>query len=134
VPRRARAVNGVFSAFHQIFGNPADRGPELAGARMRSFLAALAVAVFLGAPAASAETRIFIIVSNADGYGVDRCLASGEKCGAAAATALCRAREFTLAVSYRKVERQEITGVIPASAGDCVEGICDHFVAIECTR
>ena len=90
--------------------------------------------MFAGASVAQAEKRIFIIANNADGYGVDRCLASGAKCGAAAATALCRAREYSLAVSYRKVDRDEVTGIIPATSRDCPGGSCEHFVAIECTR
>jgi hypothetical protein len=96
--------------------------------------AVLAIAILLGAPAAHAERRTFIIVNNADGYGVDRCLASGARCGAAAATALCKAREFALAVSYRKVDKGEITGMLPATASDCAGGPCDDFVAIECSR
>ena len=49
---------------------------------MRFVIAAAALAtVFFGAASAQAEKRIFIIANNADGYGVDRCLASGEKCG-----------------------------------------------------
>jgi hypothetical protein len=101
---------------------------------MRPFLAALALAAWVGVPAAQAEKRIFIIANNADGYGVDRCLASGARCGAAAATALCKAREFALAVSYRKVDKHEITGVNPVSSRDCPGGACEHFVAVECTR
>jgi hypothetical protein len=101
---------------------------------MRPAVAAIAIAATLGISGAQAEKRIFIIANNADGYGVDRCLASGAKCGAAAATALCRARAFELAVSYRKVARDEITGAVPATLRDCPGGICEHFVAIECTR
>lgn len=100
---------------------------------MRPFLAAVAIAALLGAPA-QAEKRIFIIANNADGYGIDRCLATGAKCGAAAATALCKARDFAQAVSYRRVDKDEITGVIPASIRDCPGGVCEHFVAIECAR
>jgi hypothetical protein len=103
---------------------------------MRTFFAALALAVaaLAGVSAARAETRTFIIVNNADGYGIDRCLASGARCGAVAATALCKAREFVLAVSYRKVDKGDITGGIPVSSRDCPGGICEHFVAIECAR
>src|SRR5262245_23134714 len=98
---------------------------------MRFLVAALMLALF-GAVSAHAEKRVFIIASNADGYGVDRCLASGEKCGAAVASAYCQSREFATAVSYRKVERGEITGGVPTSAA--CRGGCDEFVAIECTR
>jgi hypothetical protein len=98
---------------------------------MRITLAALAM--LLAASAAQAEKRIFIIANNADGYGVDRCLATGSPCGTAAATAYCKSREFAQALSFRKVDRDDITGAIPAS-GACRGGNCDQFVAIECAR
>ena len=95
---------------------------------MRSMIAAtLFAAVLFGASAAHAEKRIFIVASNGDAYGVDRCLASGEACGAAAANAYCHSHEFGQALSYRKVDRDDITGAIPASGPG-------SFVAIECTR
>jgi len=99
---------------------------------MRTVLAALAV--LLTASAAQAEKRIFIIANNADGYGVDRCLAAGNACGTAAATAYCKSREFAQALSFRKVDRDDITGAIPAHSGPCRGGNCDQFVAIECAR
>ena len=101
---------------------------------MRYLFAALVVAGAVFTTAAQAETRIFIISNNADGYGVDRCLASGAKCGAAAAAAYCKSREFAQATSYRQVDKDEITGAIPTNAGACKGGSCDHFVAIECAR
>jgi hypothetical protein len=83
---------------------------------------------------AQAERRMFIIANDGDGYGVDRCLASGDKCGAAAANAYCKAREFAQAASYRKVERDDITGAIPTrGTGGCRDNSCD-VVAILCTR
>lgn len=88
----------------------------------------------MGAPAAQAEKCIFVIANNADGYGIDRCLASGDHCGSAAATAYCKSREFTQATSYRKVEREDITGAIPVNSNACRGGSCEQFVAIECTR
>ena len=39
--------------------------------------------------------------------------------------------EFAQALSYRKVERDDMTGIIPAA---CRASDCDDFVAIECTR
>lgn len=93
-----------------------------------------AAAILLGANPAQAENRIFIIANNSDGYGVDRCLASGASCGAAAAASYCRSREFAKAASYRKVDRDEITGVFPVNASACGPGICGEFVAIECAR
>jgi len=101
---------------------------------MRSLLAAVSFAVLLAMPVAHAEKRVFIVANNADGYGVDRCLASGEKCGNAAASAYCKARQFAQASSFRHVEKDEITGAIPASTEDCTGGVCEQFVAIECTR
>ena len=53
---------------------------------MRFAIAATTLAaVLLGAGAASAEKRVFIIANNSDGYGVDRCLATGGTCGTAVA-------------------------------------------------
>jgi hypothetical protein len=103
---------------------------------MRFMIAATAIAaVLLGAGAAHADKRVFIIANNTDGYGVDLCLASGEACGAAAANFYCRSREFGKALSYRKVDRDDITGAIPTgSSGSCRGDHCDEFVAIECTR
>jgi hypothetical protein len=101
---------------------------------MRAFFTILALAFVLGGVSvAQAERRIFIISNNADGYGVDRCLASGASCGNPIATAYCQSREFTKAVSFRKVDRDEITGAVPASSV-CHGSNCDEFVAIECTR
>ena len=103
---------------------------------MRTILAGLATLVCIGlaAPAQAAERRMFII-ANDGGYGVDRCLAAGETCGAAAAAAYCRNHQFTTAASYNKVDREEITGAIPNDAGDACKGAaCDNLVAIVCTR
>lgn len=103
---------------------------------MRSFFAMLilAVAALVSAQPAHAEKRVFIIANQADSYGVDRCLASGAACGAAAAAAYCRSREFAQAASYRKVDKDEITGAVPTGGSACARGHCDEFVAIECTR
>jgi len=101
---------------------------------MRSLLAIVTFAMLLGASGAQAEKRIFIVANNADGYGVDRCLASGAKCGSAAATAYCKTREFAQATSFRQVDKDEITGAIPTNSGACKGGACDQFVAIECSR
>jgi hypothetical protein len=97
---------------------------------MRYLLTALVFTAVLSS-AAQAERRIFIIASNADGYGVDRCLATGASCGAAVATAYCQAHEFVQAASFRKVDRDEITGAVPSMNGSSAR---DEFVAIECTR
>jgi hypothetical protein len=102
---------------------------------MRYMLAGLAFAVALyGGVAAHAERRIFIIANNADGYGVDRCLATGAACGTAVATAYCKSRDFAQAQSFHKVDRDEITGAVRSSSESCHGSSCDDFVAIECTR
>jgi hypothetical protein len=101
---------------------------------MRS-LAALLTSVFMvAATGATAETRVFIVANQADGYGVDQCLASGEKCGASAARSYCQSRDFAQASSYRRVDPDEITGSVPKPAGRCPNGGCDQYVAITCQR
>jgi hypothetical protein len=85
------------------------------------------------ATAAQAERRMFIIANDADGYGVDRCLASGDKCGHAAATAYCKTQEFAQAAAYHKVDRDEVTGAIPTGLGANAT-TSGHLVAIVCTR
>ena len=101
---------------------------------MRSLSAAAVFGVALGVSAALAEKRVFIIANSSDGYGVDRCLASGAHCGSAVATAYCKSREFAQAVSFRHVDKDEITGAIPTNSGACKGGHCEQFVAIECSR
>ena len=73
---------------------------------MRYVLAALTfcAALYFNV-SAQAEKRIFIVANNADGYGVDRCLATGDPCGTAAATAYCRSRDFSKAASFRRLDR-----------------------------
>ena len=98
-------------------------------------LAIAGAALLAGAVAAHAEKRIFIIANNPDSYGVERCLADGARCGVAAAAAYCRSREFASAVSFRKVDRDEITGAVPqGGAGNCQGAHCNEYVAIECAR
>jgi hypothetical protein len=103
---------------------------------MRCVIAAIAVAaVLFGAAAARAEKRVFIIANNANEYGIDNCLASGASCGKVVANSYCHSREFAQALSFRKVERDDITGAIPTSGpGSCHGSTCENFVAIECTR
>src|SRR5882724_13479832 len=101
---------------------------------MRSFQALLAGAFVLAASAALADTRVFIIANQADGYGVDQCLAKGDKCGAHAARAYCQSRDFALASSFRRVDPDEITGSVPKDGPNCAHGGCDEFVAITCQR
>lgn len=104
---------------------------------MRGLSALLAVtAGLIAATSAHAERRMFIISNNADGYGVDRCLADGSNCGSTIAAAYCRSRQFKAAVSYHKVDKDDLTGAIPASdEGSCQGSVCtSDFVAIECSR
>jgi hypothetical protein len=91
---------------------------------MRFLLGPLCCAFIIAASAASAETRVFIIANQADGYGVDQCLANGEKCGAHAARSYCQSREFA----------QASAGSVPKSGVNCAHGRCDEYVAITCQR
>lgn len=93
-----------------------------------------AVLCFCLANAAQAERRMFIIGADAGGYGVDRCLESGAKCGAAAANAYCKSHEYASAISYRKVDRDDITGAMIPAGGGCTGSKCKDLVAIVCTR
>lgn len=101
-----------------------------------SALSSLVAVLCLGAAAAqAAERKMFIIANDADGYGIDRCLATGDRCGAAAANSYCKQHDFSVAASFSKVDREEITGSIPTGgAGGCKGSTCNDFVAIVCTR
>ena len=100
----------------------------------RQIADSVAAALLSTAPAA-AESRTFVIANYADGYGVDRCLATGEQCGNVVATSYCQSQSFAKAQSFRKVDRDEITGAVPASSKSaCTGGSCDTFVAITCSR
>jgi hypothetical protein len=101
---------------------------------MRYRLALISCAFIVAASAASAETRVFIIANEADAYGVDQCLAKGDKCGAHAARSYCQSREFAVASAYRRVDPDEITGSVPKSGAKCSHGHCDEYVAITCQR
>src|SRR6201993_1455753 len=98
---------------------------------MRLLCAALVIAGAVFSTAAQAEKRTFIIANNADGYGVDRCLATGASCGVPVATAYCQSRSYIRAASFRQVDRGEITGAVPATNGSSAP---DEFIAIECMR
>jgi hypothetical protein len=83
---------------------------------------------------ASAESRVFIVANQADGYGIDQCLANGDQCGAPAARSYCQSRDFALASSYRRVDPDEITGSVPKDTQNCARGAGDAYVAITCQR
>lgn len=103
---------------------------------MRTLLVSLGTVLCLSfVTPAQAERRVFIITNDAAGYGIDRCLASGAKCGAAVANAYCKTRDFAEAASFSKVDRDDVTGAIPTGGnGGCKGGKCDDLVAIVCTR
>jgi hypothetical protein len=96
----------------------------------------LASAFITVASVAIADTRVFIVANQPDGYGIDQCLANGERCGAPAARAYCEAREFKSASTFRRVDPDEVTGAIPASTGNkCSGRACTNdYVAITCER
>ncbi|MDB5606595.1 MAG: hypothetical protein JWP25_3495 [Bradyrhizobium sp.] len=97
--------------------------------------ALLACTFLLAASAASADSRVFIIENQADGYGVDQCLAKGEKCGAHAALSYCQSRDFAQASSYRRVDPDEVTRSVPKTSGEtCHHAGCNEYVAITCQR
>jgi hypothetical protein len=101
---------------------------------MRSISVLLACVSLLAGPAAWADSRVFIISNQADGYGVDQCLARGEKCGAHAAHSYCQSRNFAQASAYRRVDPDEITGSVPKAGVNCSHAGCNEYVAITCQR
>jgi hypothetical protein len=109
------------------------RSPPSPGAPMRPLSAFIACAFLLVASAASADSRVFIIANQADGYGVDQCLARGEKCGAHAARSYCQSRDFAQATAFRRVDPDEITGAVPGNE-KCTGNSCGEYVAITCQR
>ena len=101
---------------------------------MRFLSALLTCTCVLVSSGALADTRVFIVANQADGYGVDQCLAKGEKCGAQVARTYCQSRDFAQASAYRRVDPDEITGSVPKSGANCSHGHCDEHVAITCQR
>ena len=78
---------------------------------------------------------MFIIANQADDYGVDRCLISNASCGTTVANAYCHSHEYAQALSFRKVEGEDVVGTIAASGGgSCTASSCGTLVAIECAR
>jgi hypothetical protein len=101
---------------------------------MRPLSALLACMFLLAASAAVADSRVFIIANQPDGYGIDRCLAKGEQCGAHAARSYCQSRDFAQASAYRRVDPDEITGSVPKAGKNCNHAGCNEYVAITCQR
>jgi hypothetical protein len=90
---------------------------------MRTILVSLAALLSLClVNSAQAERKMFIIGNDA--------LGSGQQ----AATAYCKSQAFAEVSSFRKVDREDITGAIPNSSSSCKGPKCDDFVAIVCTR
>ena len=104
---------------------------------MRCVAAAAAFAASFLCSSAQAEQRMFIIANDANDYGVDRCLVSNAACGTMVANAYCHSHEYVQALSFRKVERDDIAGAITATVAggnSCGGDHCGEFVAIECSR
>ena len=101
---------------------------------MKSISVVLTAAFVLAASSAFADSRVFIIANQSDGYGIDQCLARGEKCGAHAALSYCKSRAFDQAVAYRRVDPDEITGSVPKAGDQCTGSGCSDYVAITCQR
>jgi len=101
---------------------------------MRSISALLTCCLLFAGSAAWADSRVFIIANQPDGYGVDQCLARGEKCGAHAAQSWCQSRDFAQASSYRRVDPDEITGSVPKEHEFCGRSGCSEYIAITCQR
>jgi len=102
---------------------------------MRVLACLLVTAVTFAASAALADSRIFIVANHSDGYGIDQCLAKGERCGAPMANAYCRQRNFADASAFRRVDPDEITGAVPDASGEKCTGFgCAEYVAITCQR
>ena len=99
---------------------------------MKSIALLLAAASMMAASSAVADSRVFIIANQSDGYGIDRCLAKGEKCGASAALSYCKSREFAQATAFRRVDPDEITGSVPKPVAGGSAG--DEYIAITCQR
>jgi hypothetical protein len=102
---------------------------------MRKLIAPLTIVVLIGlALPAGAETKIFLVENQPDGYGIDQCLASGANCGKPMASAYCQSRKYGQALSFRKAEPDEISEGRASGEATCHARGCVDFVAIECTR
>src|ERR1700749_2441401 len=91
---------------------------------MRSIHAFLACAFALTSASALADSRVFIIANQADSYGIDQCLANGEKCGGPAARIYCQSQNFPHATSYRRIAPDEVTGAVSKGADTRVAETC----------
>lgn len=81
------------------------------------------------------RSQTFVIAAQADGYGIDECLASGDRCGVHAARAYCKSRDFTDASAYRQIDLTEVTASVPEFANtSCRGSSCGRPIAITCAR
>jgi hypothetical protein len=101
---------------------------------MRSLPAFLVGALLATTSAAVADSRVFIIANESDGYGIDQCLAKSQSCGAHAAHSYCVSRNFAEATAYRRIDPDEVTGSIPKSGKGCTRAGCGEYLAITCQR
>ena len=102
---------------------------------MRKFIAPLTIVALCGwALPAVAETRIFIVENQPDGYGIDECLATGANCGKPMASAYCQSRNYGQAVSFRKAGPDEVAAIRASGDAACRIRRCNDFVVIECER
>jgi hypothetical protein len=134
ISRPASGVNaGSTLKAHLLFKRRPAAG--LGGSFVKWRVALVVLVGTWAAATARAETRIFLVDSS-DGYGIDRCLAAGEPCGAAAAAALCQAREYAKAIDFGRINPAEVTGGVPAGSEikACRGRACSDMVAITCSR
>lgn len=102
---------------------------------MKSVLVLVAVATLSAISLARADNRIFIVANQPDGYGIDECLAKGEKCGTYAARSYCQSRDFAEAIAFHRVNPTEVTGSIQkVASATCTGSGCADYVAITCHR
>ncbi len=103
--------------------------------RLIARLTSLAIpAVLASALSARAETKIFFVENQPDGYGIDQCLASGANCGKPMASAYCQSRQYGQALSFRKAGPEEMAEGKATADTACRASGCIDFVAIECQR
>jgi hypothetical protein len=101
---------------------------------MRTLSALSALALVLATSTTWADSRVFIIANHPDGYGIDECLAKGDKCGVSAARAYCQSRQFAQASAFRRIDPDEVTGAVPKNSSDAFTANGSEYVAITCQR
>jgi hypothetical protein len=102
---------------------------------MRLLLTALALLIGLSVPAAvpaAAESHTFVLSDISDGYGIDRCLTTGARCGSLLADAYCRSHDFRQAASFRPLAAADITGTLLVA--ERARPAAGTLIAIECSR